>query len=71
MTGPSSICSFIGRDTALRYEVAKVTNVTSYLWEAIKSTGEPETGVEFVTRTDSNSVLVKFKNNFKIGRAHV
>lgn len=57
ITGPTTICPFIGRDTIITYEVARVNNINQYLWEV-------PAGVEVISGIDSNVLRVKFNQNF-------
>lgn len=60
ISGPTSICSYIGRDTIITYEIAKVNNITQYLWET-------PAGVEVISGIDSNKLRVKFNQDFVSG----
>ena len=57
ITGPSDVCSYIGKDTPIRYSVANVTNVTSFDWSV-------PTGTTIISGQGTNSIQVKFNNSF-------
>jgi hypothetical protein len=64
IAGTTNVCPVMGLDTALMYSVATVPNASEYDWDV-------PTGAAIVSGQGTNTVWVKFNNNFTSGSLSV